>query len=58
MKTKFCLFLFALLIVFNAQCSAAVLSLSPEQGDTLIQIIINVVTFICGLLINPKKQDS
>ena len=57
MKTKFCLFLFALLIVFNGQCSAAALSLTPEQGNTLVQIIINVVTFICGLLINPKKQS-
>ena len=58
MKTKFCLFLFALLIVYNGQCSAAALSLTPEQGNTLVQIIINVVTFICGLLINPKKKDS
>lgn len=58
MKKKFFLFLFALLIVFNGQCSASALSLSPEQGNTLVQIIINVVTFICGLLINPKKKDS
>ena len=58
MKTKFCLILFALLIVFNGQCSAASLSLTPEQGDTLIQIIINIVTFVCGLLINPKKEDA
>ena len=57
MKTKFCSILFALLIVFNGQCSAAALSLTPEQGNTLVQIIINVVTFICGLLINPKKQS-
>ena len=56
MKTKFCLILFALLIVFNVQCSAAALSLTPEQGDTLVQIIINIVTFICGLLINPEKK--
>jgi uncharacterized membrane protein HdeD (DUF308 family) len=58
MKIKFCLFLFALLLVFNGQCSAASLSLSPEDANTLMQIIINIVTFVCGLLINPKKKDS
>ena len=58
MKKKFFLILFAALIVFNGQCSAAALSLSPDQADTLVQIIINVVTFICGLFINPKKKDS
>ena len=58
MKTKFCLILFVLLIVFNGQCSAAALSLTPEQGNTLVQIIINVVTFVCGLLINPNKKQS
>ena len=58
MKTKICLFLFVLLIVYNGQCSAAALSLTPEQGDILVQIIINIVTFICGLLINPKKMES
>lgn len=57
MKKKFFLFLFALVIVINGQCSAAALSLTPEQGNTLVQIIINVVTFLCGLLINPKKQS-
>ena len=57
MKTKFCFILFALLIVFNGQCSAAALSLTPEQGNTLVQIIINIVTFVCGLLINPNKQS-
>lgn len=57
MKTKFFLFLFALLIVFNGQCSAASLHLSPEQANTLTQIIINVVTFLCGLFINPKKSE-
>ena len=58
MKIKFFLFLFALLVVFNGQCSAAGMSLSPEQGDTLVQIIINIVTFVCGLLINPNKKQS
>ena len=58
MKTKFFLILFALLVVFNGQCSAAGLSLSPEQGNTLVQIIINIVTFVCGLLINPNKKQS
>lgn len=57
MKKKFFLILFALVIVFNGQCSAAALSLTPEQGDTLVQIIINIVTFICGLFINPKKES-
>ena len=58
MKKKFFLILFAFIIVYNGQCSAAALSLTPEQGNTLVQIIINVVTFICGLLINPKKEES
>ena len=58
MKKKFFLILFALLIVFNGQCSAAALSLTPEQANTLTQIILNVVAFICGLLINPEKMDS
>ena len=58
MKKKFFLILFALLIVFNGQCSAASLNLTPEQGNTLMQIIINVVTFLCGLFINPKKKSE
>lgn len=56
MKTKFLLILVCILICGNAH--AANLSLTPEQGNTLIQIIINVVTFLCGLFINPKKKDS
>lgn len=58
MKSKFFLMLFAFVFVFNGQCTAADLSLTPEQGNTLIQIIINVVTFLCGLFINPKKDKK
>ena len=58
MKYKFFLMLFAFVFVFNSQCSASSLNLSPEQGNTLVQIIINVVTFLCGLFINPKKKSE
>jgi len=57
MKKKFFLILFALVFVFNSQCSAAALRLTPEQSNTLVQIVINVVTFLCGLFINPKKSE-
>lgn len=56
MKSKI---IIALVCVFSSLNAYAIpfLSLSPEQGDTLVQIIINIVTFLCGLFINPKKKD-
>lgn len=55
---KFFLIFFALILVFNSQCSAAALKLSPEQSNTLVQIVLNIVTFLCGLFINPKKTSD
>nr|DAK63207.1 MAG TPA: holin [Microviridae sp.] len=30
--------------------------LDPEQSNTLVNLIIGVVTFLVGLFINPKKK--
>lgn len=49
-------FLFLLVFVYNAHASNN--SLTPEQGDSLAQIIINIVIFLCGLFINPKKKSE
>ena len=55
MNSKIIIALVCVLSSLNAY-AAPLLSLSPEQGDSLVQIIINIVTFLCGLFINPKKK--
>lgn len=57
MSNKF-YFTLVFLFVFLTNAHASNMSLTPEQGDTLVQIIINIVTFLCGLFINPKKKSE
>ena len=56
MKSKIIIALVCVISSLNAY-AAPLMSLSPEQGDALVQIILNIVTFLCGLFINPKKKD-
>lgn len=57
MKFKIIIALVCILSSLNAY-AAPHLSLTPEQGDALVQIIINIVTFLCGLFINPKENKE
>ncbi len=57
MKIKILIALAAVLMSGNVYASTK-LGLNPDQGDALVQIIINVVTFILGLFINPKKKSE
>lgn len=57
MKTKISLIVFFLSITCSANAHV-LMSLTPEQSNNLVQIIINIVSFLCGLFINPKKKEN
>lgn len=57
MKSKVLMALAAVAMGANSY-AASKGGLDSEQASTLTTIVINIVTFLLGLFINPKKRNN